>query len=124
MKNGDVGVSDVSISKTTDEHVIDGAEEKFFKASSVESYFLCSLVALENCRRMSKITGPVISAGTVGSGPGLAGGMKGVKLRMLKTAGVTVRYSNPSVPSPRWDWTEVALAMSCRCTSAMVLYPG
>ena len=72
-----------------------------FRALSVESYCLCSLVELENWRRMSEITGPVLSWGTTGSGPGLAGGMKGTRLRVLKTAGVTVRYSNPSVPSPR-----------------------
>ena len=70
------------------------------------------------------ICSPVLSGGTTGSGPGLAGGMKGTRLRVLKTAGVTVRYSSPDIPSPRWDWTEVALSLSCKCTSAMVSYPS
>ena len=96
----------------------------FFKDLSVESYCLCILVALANWRRISEIIGPVLPVGKVGSGPGLAGCMNGVKLGVLKTAGVTVRYSNSSVLSPRWDWTEAALALSCRLTSAMVFYPG
>ena len=96
----------------------------YFNALSVASYCLCSLVALANWRRMSEMTEPVLLAGMMGSEPGLAGRMQGVRLRVSKTAEVTVRYNRPSVPSPRWDWTEAALSLSWRCTSAMVLYPG
>ena len=46
---------------------------------------------------MSEMTGPILPVKTVGSVSGLVGGMKGVRLRVLKTAGVTVRYSRPSV---------------------------
>ena len=95
-----------------------------FKALPVESYFLCSLVALANWRRISEITEPMLPEGTVGSGPGLVGGTKAIRLRVLKTAGVTVIYSHLSVPSPRWDCIEAALWLSCRCTSAIILYPG
>ena len=93
-----------------------------FNTLSVESCCWCSLVALENWRRMSDITGPVLPAGTAGSRPGLAGGTNDTRLRVLKTASVTVMYSNSSVPSPRWDCTEAALALSCRCNSVMVSY--
>ena len=88
----------------------------------MDSYCLWSLVALDNWIRMSVICGHVLPWGATGSGPELAGGKKGTSLRVLKMAGVMVRYSRSSAPSPRWDWTEAALVLSCRCTSVMVSY--
>ena len=54
-----------------------------FSALSVASYCLYSLVAVVNWWRMSAICGPVLPAGMIGSGPGLAGGMNGIRLSVL-----------------------------------------
>jgi hypothetical protein len=39
---------------------------------------------------------------------------------VLYSAGDTVRNSSPSSPSPKLDWTDAALALSCRFNSARV----
>ena len=55
------------------------------------------------CRRMSAICGPVDPGGMVGEMPGLAGGMNGIALIVLYTAGVMVRKRRPRAPSPKCD---------------------
>ena len=40
-------------------------------------------------------------AGMMGMGPGLRGGMKGIRDNVLKTASVTVSQRRPRRPSPR-----------------------
>ena len=42
----------------------------------------------------------------VGSAPGFTGAMKAVVESVAYTSGDTVSYSIPSVPQPRFDWTD------------------
>ena len=44
--------------------------------------------------------------GMVGSAPGLTGAMKAVAESVAYTTGETMGCSSPSVPHPRFDWTD------------------
>ena len=70
------------------------------------------------------IWGPVLSAWIIGEYPGLAGGTERTMRGALYTANVAVRSRRPRAPFLRWDWMKAALALSCRCTLAVVSYPG
>ena len=48
----------------------------------------------------------------VGSAPGFTGAIKDVDESVAYTAGGTVRCSSPSVPHPRFYWTDVAFKLS------------
>ena len=52
------------------------------------------------------IWGPNAIDGMVGSVPGLAGAMKAVAKSVAYTEGDTVSFRSPSVPYPRFDWTD------------------
>ena len=61
---------------------------------------------------MSAICGPVLPLGITGSGPGLPGGINGMRLSVFYTAGRTVRKRKSRAPFPKCDWTEAASALS------------
>lgn len=65
-----------------------------------------------------------VPAGTVGTWPGFAGSMNAVSDSVLNTAGVTVRYKRPRLPSPRSDCIDAALALSLIWSSLMLAKDG
>ena len=77
---------------------------------SVESNSFYTIV-LQACEsQTSVICGPVLPVEMMGSCPGFGGSTRGVSFRVLNTDGVTVRNKYPSVPLPRWNWTDAAFA--------------
>ena len=54
------------------------------------------------------ILGPDAIDGMVGLAPGLTGTMKAVTESVAYTAGEAVSCRSPSVPHPRFDWTDAA----------------
>ena len=97
----------------------------FLSALSVASYCLYSLIVLANCRQISAICAPMlVLEGMTGPVHGFIGRINRTRLRVLYTAGRTVRNRRQRASSPKWDWTEVELALSWRCTSDIDSYPG
>ena len=58
------------------------------------------------------IWGPDTIDGMVGLAPGFTGEMKAVAESVAYTAGETVSCSSPSVPQPRFDWTDAAFKLN------------
>ena len=91
-----------------------------FSALSVARYSLKLFRLVLWPRVIAEIWAAVAFGAMTGMAPGLAGGTNAMLDSMLYSAGVTVRYSNPSSPSPRLDWAEAALAFSCKLRLSIV----
>ena len=60
----------------------------------------------------------------IGICPGLSGGTKAMRDRVLNTASETVSHSRPKVPSPRWLMMDAALVLRNSFSSFRVANAG
>ena len=95
-----------------------------FNALSVLQHVLNSSTASLWVLMISAICAAVDPGGTAGFWPGLAGGTKGVADKVPYTAGLRVKKMWPNCPSPRFECTDAALALSFRCNSARLSQVG
>ena len=98
-----VCVSNVAVAKCLKKMLSTAPRMSYLIDLFVESNSLYTLVLRACASRISVICGPVLPVGMIGSCPGLGGGKRGVYVRVLNTAGVTVSNKLPSVTLPIWD---------------------
>ena len=87
----------MAVVKCSDKHDVHGSKDELI------NYFVCGVKILYNIvlracvSQISAIIWLLLPVEMIGSSPGFGGGTSSVALRVLNTAGVTVRNKCPSV---------------------------